>query len=80
MQNKVSFLLRDEESQLPSFIIPIKAKVSSNNANFSQTLDYFVQEIGDKKINRVEDNGATEARESEHSSFIKNISKYIILK
>ena len=76
--NKVSFLSKDEDYQQPSFIIAVKAKVTSTNnaGNFSQTIDYFVNEMGgEKRINGAEENGATDRRVSEHSSFLKNVSK-----
>jgi hypothetical protein len=77
--NKVSFLSKEEDYQQPSFIIPVKAKISStiNAGNYSQTIDYFVNEIGgEKRVNGAEDNGGTDRRASEHSSFIKNNSKF----
>lgn len=73
--NKVSFLSKEDDVQQPSFIIPVKAKITSTNmANFSQTIDYFVNEIGgtEKRVNGAEENGGVENRVSEHSSLLKN--------
>lgn len=69
---------KEDEVQQPSFIIPVKAKLSASilNMNMSQTIDYFVNEIGiDKKVNGAEENGATDRKVSEQSSFLKNRSK-----
>ena len=60
--------------------ILLSNKNASRDNIFTKINNYYFENSMKNKINRVEDNGATEARESEHSSFIKNISKYIILK
>jgi hypothetical protein len=77
LPNKGFFLTKDDDIQQPSFIIPVKAKLSASNMNMnmSQTIDYFVNEMGyEKKVNGAEENGATDRKVSEHSSFLKNRS------